>query len=226
MNTVFIVEDDDNICGLVCYALESANFRAHGFETGEKFWDAMEKERPDIVLLDIMLPGGESGLDILAKLKKKASTRDLPVIMLTAKNAEMDRVRGLDSGADDYISKPFSVVELLSRVKAVLRRCQNETIEKIEIGGISMNISQHSVFVQGQEAPLTLKEFELLRLFMKNAGIALSRERLMELIWGHDFQGESRTLDVHIKSLRKKLGTQGDCIQTIRGMGYKFDEMP
>lgn len=220
---IYIVEDDDSIRDLVCYALTSSGFTIEGFENSKKFWNAIGKELPELILLDIMLPG-ENGLDILTKLKGYIQTTNVPVIMLTAKGDEMDRVRGLDLGADDYISKPFSVMELLSRVKAVLRRCKTEPIEKIELGMIKLNISQHKVYVQNEEVILTYKEFELLHLLMKNADIVLSREKLMHAVWGYDFQGESRTLDVHIKSLRKKLGTASGAIQTVRGIGYRYEE--
>lgn len=219
---IYIVEDDDSIRDLVCYALQSSGFSVQGFDSGKKIWSSIEKERPELILLDIMLPD-ENGLDILGKLKGYSTTMDISVIMLTAKGDEMDRVRGLDSGADDYISKPFSVMELISRVKALLRRCKTEPVEKITIGLIDLNISQHKVFIDGHEIILTYKEFELLYLLMKNTGIVLSREKLMTTIWGYDFQGESRTLDVHIKSLRQKLGAAGHYIQTIRGVGYKCE---
>lgn len=221
MNTIIIVEDDDNIRELVKYALKSADFCVIGCENAEQMRSEIAKHLPDLILLDIMLPE-EDGIEILKRLKSGSKTADVPVIMLTAKGSEFDRVKGLDLGADDYISKPFSVLELISRIRAVLRRCKGDQSETITVGILTMDISRRMINVNGTDIVLTYKEFELLYQLMKNEGLVLSREKLMEKVWGYDFQGESRTLDVHIKSLRQKIGDAGEMIATIRGVGYKM----
>lgn len=221
---IYFVEDDSNIRELVVYTLETTGHNARGFENGEKFWEALALETPELVLLDIMLPG-EDGMAILKKLKASAKTEDIPVIMVTAKGAEYDKVMGLDSGADDYITKPFGMMELISRVKAVLRRAQKPTTKKDStymVDKLEVDVKKHEVRVNGEEVILTLKEFELLRLLLKNRGIVLTRDQLLEDIWGYDFDGETRTVDVHVRTLRQKLGEAGEYIETVRGVGYKI----
>ncbi|MDR2938796.1 MAG: response regulator transcription factor [Clostridiales bacterium] len=222
MAKIFIIEDDENIRGLVVYALKSNGFEAFGFENGSGFFTELRKQTPDLILLDIMLPG-EDGISILKKLKLNDNTQKTPVIMLTAKTSEYDKVTGLDLGADDYITKPFSVLELLSRVKAVLRRSPKIPVicGAIVLEGIIMDIDKHTVRVDGEAVTLTYKEFELLKYLMQNKGIVLSRDKIMERIWDFEFSGGSRTVDVHIKTLRQKLGSCGNLIETVRGIGYK-----
>jgi len=219
---IFFVEDDNNIRELVIYTLNSTGMKACGFENGNKFMKALESDTPELVLLDIMLPG-EDGLSILRKLKSSSKTKNIPVIMVTAKGAEYDVVIGLDAGADDYVSKPFGMMELVSRVKAVLRRTKRENETEIyEVKNLKMNLKKHKVKVEGNEVTLTLKEYELLKHLMQNQNTVLTRNRLLEEVWGYDFAGESRTLDVHVRSLRQKLGTAGDLIETVRGVGYRM----
>ena len=221
-NMIFCVEDDSNIRELVIYTLKATGMEACGFENGFDFMKALAKEMPELILLDIMLPG-EDGLSLLKRLKKDSQTKEIPVIMLTAKSAEYDVVKGLDMGADDYISKPFGMMELVSRIKAVLRRTKSlEEKEILQAGNIVIDLKKHQVKVEGEEILLTLKEYELLKRFLKNQDIVLTREQLLEDIWGYDFVGETRTLDVHIRTLRQKLGTSGDWIQTVRGVGYRL----
>ncbi len=222
MVRIFCVEDDENIRELIIYALKSSGFEAIGFEEGRSFFKEISKEAPELVLLDIMLPDID-GIDILKKLKESASTADIPVIILTAKSSEFDKVKGLDLGADDYITKPFSVMELISRVKAVLRRTGGGNEEDIiNLQDISINYKKRSLQVKGEAVALTYKEFELLYYLMQNKEIVLSREQLMERVWGFDFEGETRTVDMHIKTLRQKLGSSGSLIETVRGVGYKI----
>ena len=223
MEKIYCVEDDESIRELVQYALRSGGYETAGFEDADSLWAALRAEpAPSLILLDIMLPG-EDGLTTLRRLRQNAATAAVPVIMVTAKTAEYDRVKGLDQGADDYITKPFGVMELMSRVRAVLRRAQGAfTPEALALGSVAVDISRRVVTVEGQEVTLTFKEFELLSYLLKNTGLVLSREKLMEAVWGFDFEGESRTVDVHIKSLRQKLGTAGELIQTVRGVGYKI----
>ncbi len=223
MQTIFLVEDDENIRELVLYALSSAGFAARGFESGETFWAFLSEETPDLILLDIMLPG-DDGLSLLSKLKKGKSTAGVPVIFLTAKTSEYDRVRGLDLGADDFITKPFSVLELISRVKAVLRRTRVTECKSLTVGGIAIQPEKRIVLCDGEPVRLTYKEYELLHYMMENEGLVLSRDRIMEQVWGFDYEGESRTVDMHIRSLRRKLGQPGEAmIQTVRGVGYKIE---
>lgn len=224
MSLIYCVEDDENIRELVRYALCGQKFQAEAFPDGPSFWKAMEEKKPDLVLLDIMLPG-ESGLDILKKLRSQPTTSGLPVIMLTARTSEYDVVTGLDAGADDYISKPFGIMELLSRVKAVLRRGgmqkpQNQDL--LVCGDITMDLKKHQVTTNGKPCVLTVKEFDLLHYLMANVGIVLSRDQIMEAVWDFSYAGESRTIDMHIRSLRQKLGPAGKIIQTVRGVGYRI----
>lgn len=222
---IYLVEDDNSIRELVIYTLQSTGLEASGFASGREFWEGMKAEYPSLILLDIMLPD-EDGLTILKKIRGNTETSRIPVIMLTAKGTEYDKVIGLDSGADDYIPKPFGMMELVSRVKAVLRRSEPERKTQIyELGPIKVNIIRHTVHVNGEAVNLTYKEFELLCYLMENEGIVLSRDQLLTKIWGYDFDGETRTVDVHIRTLRQKLGTGGNYIETIRGVGYKIEEI-
>lgn len=221
---IYCVEDDSSIRELVVYTLGSTGFHARGFEDGKLFEEALAQEVPELVLLDIMLPG-EDGMQILKKLKDSSRTKDVPVIMVTAKGAEYDKVMGLDAGADDYVTKPFGMMELVSRIKAVLRRSQKkETQEEhlLSYGEIQMNTGKHEVTAGGEVVQLTLKEYELLKRLIKNPNMVLTRDQLLEDIWGYDFDGETRTVDVHVRTLRQKLGNYGECIETVRGVGYRM----
>ena len=218
---VFCVEDDDNIRELVIYTLETTGLKAKGFADGPAFMEALAFETPELILLDIMLPG-EDGLELLKRLKSSSKTKNIPVIMVTAKGSEYDKVVGLDSGADDYVTKPFGMMELVSRIKAVLRRTvRAEDKSDMELSGVYVNVKKHEVTVDGQVVALTLKEFELLEKLMRNQGIVLTRDQLLTDIWGYDFDGETRTVDVHIRTLRQKLGEKGRIICTVRGVGYR-----
>lgn len=222
---IFLVEDDNSIRELVIYTLQSTGIPAAGFACAKDFWDVMKSSTPTLVLLDIMLPD-EDGLTILKKLRTSSVTEKVPVIMLTAKGTEYDKVIGLDSGADDYIPKPFGMMELVSRVKAVLRRTEPERRASMyHVGPVRVDIGKHAVTVDGQQVTLTFKEFELLCYLMENEGIVLTRDQLLSKIWGYDFDGETRTVDVHIRTLRQKLGLGGNYIETIRGVGYKMEEI-
>lgn len=219
---IYLVEDDASIRELVAYALNNSGFEAEGFAAPADFWKAMEHRRPQLVLLDIMLPG-EDGLQILKKLRSAPATRRLPVIMVTAKGSEYEKVMGLELGADDYIPKPFGMMELVARVKAVLRRSGSLPQEEaVSAGPIRIFPEEHRVEVDGREVALTLKEYELLSMLLRNRGVVLTRDRLLEEIWGYSFDGENRTVDVHIRTLRQKLGPAGDLIETVRGVGYKI----
>lgn len=223
---IFCVEDDNNIRELVVYTLETTGFKARGFEDGSRFLEALALDTPELILLDIMLPG-EDGISLLKQLKASVKTRDIPVIMMTAKGTEYDKVKGLDLGADDYVTKPFGMMELVSRVKAVLRRSRKSAVnaeDKIALGHIIMDVKKHEVSSDGKVVTLTLKEFELLKRMMKNPDIVLTRDQLLEDIWGYDFDGETRTVDVHVCTLRQKLGDAGEQIQTVRGVGYRISE--
>ncbi len=220
---IYIVEDDNSIRELLEYSLNNSGFEAEGFETPTRFHAAMREKKPELILLDIMLPE-EDGLHILRGLRADSSTADIPVIMLTAKTGEYDKVIGLDSGADDYVTKPFSIMELISRIKAVLRRSEKKEQDILSAGGISLDRKRHTVTADGAEVVLTYKEFELLSLLMQNRNIVLERDRLLNEIWGYDFDGETRTIDVHIRTLRSKLGDAGACIKTVRGIGYKLED--
>lgn len=219
---IYIVEDDSSIRELLEYSLNNSGFEARGFERPSEFHTAARKQKPQLVLLDIMLPE-EDGLRILRGLRENSATSEIPVIMLTAKTGEYDKVIGLDSGADDYVTKPFSIIELISRIKAVLRRSEKKESDILSAGGIVMDKKRRTVTANGQEVVLTYKEFELLRLFIQNVNIVLERDRLLNEIWGYDFDGETRTLDVHIRTLRGKLGEAGSHIRTVRGVGYKLE---
>lgn len=219
---IYCVEDDTAIRELMVYTLKASGFEARGFADAKDFWDAVDSEVPNLVLLDIMLPG-EDGITVLEKLRNRADTRTVPVIMASAKSTEYDKVSGLDRGADDYLAKPFGMMEMVSRVRAVLRRSAAPQDDKtLRSGSIELNIGEHRVIANGIDVQLTLKEFELLRLFMENPGHVFSRESLLSRIWGEDFIGESRTVDVHIGTLRAKLGEAGDSIETVRGVGYRM----
>lgn len=221
MPLIYCVEDDASIRELIGYALESQNFAVKTMADSHEFWQALESEKPDLVLLDIMLPG-ESGLDILNRLRSQTAYKTLPVIMLTAKTSEFDIAKGLNDGADDYVKKPFGIVELTSRIHAVLRRCQTkgEVGQVLECGTVHMDEERHEVTVDGVPCPLTVKEFELLRYMLINQSIVLTRERIMEAVWGFSYEGETRTIDMHIRSLRQKLGPASRMIHTVRGVGY------
>lgn len=223
---IYYVEDDTSIRELVLYALKTAEFQVMGFENAASFYKRMKEQQPDLILLDIMLLD-EDGVSILKKLKSRPDTENIPVIMMTAKSSEYDKVLGLDSGADDYITKPFGVMELISRVKAVIRRSdrsKGSAGEVLKIGELVLDEQKHEVYARGQEVSLTFKEFELLSYLMKNRGLVLSRDKILNTIWNYEYEGESRTVDVHIGSLRQKLGTCGDFIKTIRGIGYKIED--
>ena len=223
---IFCVEDDSNIRELVVYTLETTGFKARGFEDGKEFLEALALETPELGLMDIMLPG-EDGIELLKRLKASPKTRDIPVIMVTAKGAEYDKVKGLDLGADDYVTKPFGMMELISRIKAVLRRSQkssNELQDIIKVGDIEIDTKKHEVTASGEIVNLTLKEYELLKRLMKNSNIVMTRDLLLEEIWGYDFDGETRTVDVHVRTLRQKLGKSGERIETVRGVGYRMRE--
>ena len=222
MERIFLLEDDDSIRKLVIYALGSQGYEAQGFDRPSDFWKAMEGPQPTLVLLDIMLPE-EDGLSILQKLRASAATKRLPVIMLTAKNTEYDRGGGLDSGADDFISNPFGMMELVARVRAVLRRTeQKQETEDYRVGDLFVSPQRHVVRVAGEEVALTNKEFELLCLLLEHQGIAMTRDAIMDGVWGQEFSRENRTLDVHVRTLRTKLGPAGHYIETVRGVGYKI----
>ena len=223
MHTIYIVEDDESIREIVIYALDSTGFSVSGFENSDEFFIAIEKSTPSLVLLDIMLPD-EDGLSILKRLRNNSRTENIPVIMLTAKNTEYDKVKGLDMGADDYISKPFGVMELISRINAVLRRTSSETSRKTMVTGLTLDDSRREVFANGELVNLTFKEFELLHYLMINAGLVLSRDKIMQSVWSYDFEGESRTVDMHIKTLRQKLGSIGSHIKTVRNVGYMLEK--
>lgn len=223
---IFCVEDDDSIRELVVYTLVSSGFKAAGFPDAGAFWAALEKAKPELVLLDIMLPG-EDGISVLKKLRSSPQTEDLPVIIVTAKGTEYDKVVGLDIGADDYLVKPFGMMEMVSRVKAVLRRSRpKDDVPLLRRGQIQVDKARHTVTAGGQRVSLTLKEYELLCLFMENPDLVFTRDQLLRAVWGADFIGESRTVDVHIGTLRTKLGQDGKRIETVRGVGYKMERDP
>jgi two-component system alkaline phosphatase synthesis response regulator PhoP len=217
---IYLVEDEADIRELVIYTLQNTGFEARGFASGRDFWQAAEKAFPDLVLLDIMLPG-EDGLAILKRLR--AAAAELPVMMLTAKGTEYDKVRGLDAGADDYLTKPFGMMELVARVKSLLRRRPAAEANDYEIGGLSVSLPRRRVTADGEEISLTLKEFDLLAFLLKNAGIVLTRNQILSAVWDYDFEGETRTVDTHILTLRGKLGPRGGVIQTVRGVGYRIE---
>ena len=219
---IYCLEDDKGIRDLMVYALQIAGFEACGFSESGAFWKALQEELPQLVLLDIMLPG-EDGISVLQKLRRAPETAKLPVIMATARGSEFDRVTGLDLGADDYLSKPFGMMEMVSRIRAVLRRSQTQDPQDVLTAGeIRLDRARHTVSASGQEVALTLKEYELLRILMENRGIVFSRDRLLQAVWDVDFSGGTRTVDVHVATLRTKLGGSGDRIQTVRGVGYRL----
>ena len=222
---IYLVEDDDSIRELVLYTLHTTGFEAEGFRNAADFWQALEKELPQLVLLDIMLPD-EDGLHILKRLRAGAETADLPVMMLTAKSSEYDRVVGLDSGADDYMPKPFGMMELVSRVRALLRRAAKPAAEDklFTAGSLSVDVKRRAVTVDGEPVILTYKEFELLCYLLENRGVVLSRDQILTKIWDYNYSGETRTVDVHIRTLRQKLGDAGALIETVRGVGYRMGE--
>lgn len=223
MAEIYLVEDDESIRELVLYALKNGGYEASGFSGGGEFWRALEQKAPDLVLLDIMLPG-DDGFRLLGRLRENSRYAALPVIMLTAKASEYDKVRALDNGADDYITKPFGVMELLSRIRAVLRRAAPQAPDvALRAGDIVLDEARRTVEADGAPVTLTYKEFELLAYLMRNTGLVLSREKIMERVWGFDYEGESRTVDMHIKTLRQKLGACGGLTETVRGVGYKLN---
>ena len=219
---IYLVEDDESIRELVIYTLKSQGFEAKGFERPSLFWKELEKEHPSLLLLDVMLPEAD-GISILKKLRVRPDTRKLPIIMLTTRGSEYDTVIGLDSGADDYIPKPFRMMELISRIRALLRRSEDHGAEEYQAGNLYVCPARHVVTVDNKNINLTLKEYEVLCLLLKNSGTVLSRTQLLNQVWGYEFDGESRTVDVHIRTLRQKLGTAGDLVETVRGVGYKIN---
>lgn len=223
MALIYIVEDDQNIREIESFALKNGGYHVRDFDCARDFYSALAEKLPELILLDIMLPD-EDGLSIVKAIRNNPESRRIPVIMVTAKTTELDKVKGLDQGADDYLTKPFGVMELVSRVKALLRRCGGNGEEKVyALKGISLDNEKHAVYVEGKQLELTFKEFKLLQLLLQNAGIVTSREIIMERVWGTDFEGESRTLDMHIKTLRQKLGERGSMIKTIRNVGYMIE---
>ncbi len=223
---IYYVEDDGGIRQLVVYTLNNSGFEAVGFEDGAGLFAALKEEKPELILLDLMLPG-EDGISILKRLRGDGQTSDVPVIILTAKNGEYDKVVGLDQGADDYVTKPFGMMELISRIRAVLRRSGAGSVaasSKIRIGGILLDDEAHEVFVLEKRVDLTLKEYQLLKLLMENKNKVLTRDIILEKVWGYNFDGETRTADVHVRTLRAKLGQEGNLIETVRGVGYRIGE--
>lgn len=221
MALIYAVEDDKNILEIEMFALKNSGYQVEGFECAHDFYKKLEEKQPDLALLDIMLPD-EDGLEIVAKLRRRPETKKLPVIMVTAKSTEIDKVKGLDVGADDYLTKPFGVMELIARVKAVLRRTMEED-KFLTLGDIFLDDEKHMVYVKDAPCSLTFKEYELLKLLLHNAGIVVTREIILERVWGIDFEGESRTLDMHIRTLRQKLGEAGSMIRTVRNVGYMIE---
>lgn len=219
---IYLLEDDNNIRNFVVYALNNSGLEAEGFELPSLFWAAMERKKPSMAILDIMLPE-EDGLSVLKKLRGNNETKDLPIIMLTAKSTEYDKVVGLDGGADDYVTKPFGTMELVARVKALLRRADPVSDgNEYSIGPLFLDPDKHIIQVEGQDVTLTLKEFQLLCYLVKNRGKVMTRDQILQEIWGYEFDGENRTVDVHIRTLRSKLGKAGDLIETVRGIGYRI----
>ena len=224
MAHIYIVEDDVNIREIEAFSLKNSGYTVEEFGSAKEFWSRIYEKVPDLIVLDVMLPD-EDGLSIVKKLRQWAESRYVPIIMVTAKTTELDRVKGLDRGADDYLTKPFGVMELISRVKALLRRSmQNHEIKQMKVGEIELNDEKRQVKVSGEPITLTYKEYELLKMLMSNTGIVLQREDIMVRIWGMDYEGESRTLDMHIKTLRHKLGDAGKNIRTVRNVGYQLEE--
>lgn len=225
---IWCVEDDASIRDIEVYALQSAGLEAKGFADGLSFWNALEteKEKPELVMLDMMLPGVD-GLELLKRMKSSTELNDIPVMMATAKGMEYDKVQSLDIGADDYLVKPFGMMEMISRVKAVLRRCApRQSVNMLQAGGLSIHLDAHTVFADGERIQLTFKEYELLRKFMTHPGMAFTRDQLFSDIWGMDYCGETRTVDMHIRTLRQKLGSYGRMIETVRNVGYRLEVKP
>ena len=221
---IWCVEDDASIRDIEIYALKSAGYQAAGYEDGTSFWEAVQKEKPELVVLDVMLPGVD-GITLLRRMREDPALKEIPVILATARGAEIDKIQGLDLGADYYLAKPFGVMELVSCVRAVLRRCAPKKEEKVlKLGGLALDQEKHTVTADGREIVLTYKEFELLHLFLANPGIAFTRDQLFDKVWGQDFYGETRTIDTHILTLRQKLGPYGGMIQTVRNVGYRLEE--
>ena len=226
MATIYIVEDDVNIREIERYALKNSGYQVEEFECGADLFKRLESKVPALILLDIMLPN-EDGLDILTKIRTDKNTAKVPIIMVTAKTSELDKVKGLDLGADDYVTKPFGMMELVSRIKAVLRRSgatKKKAEDIIVSGSLEINTKKHEVKADGEVVGLTLKEYELLKRLMENPNIVMTRDSLLEEIWGYDFDGETRTVDVHIRTLRQKLGKCGERVETVRGVGYRISE--
>ena len=220
---IWCVEDDTSIRDIELYALHSTGMEAKGFEDGLSFWEALKSEKPDLVLLDVMMPGMD-GVALLTKMKQTPELCEIPVIMATAKGAEYDKIQSLDLGADDYLVKPFGMMEMTSRIKAVLRRCQPNQVSKLlKVGGLVVNLDEHTVIADGVRIQLTYKEFELLRLFLIHPGMAYTREQLFSQVWNQEYMGDSRTLDMHIRTLRQKLGNYGKLIETVRNVGYRWE---
>ena len=221
---IWCVEDDPSIRDIVVYALNSTGLEAFGFEDGQVFWDTLQEKQPDLILLDVMLPGID-GIELLTRMKGTERFRDIPVIMATAKGTEFDKVQSLDLGADDYLVKPFGMMEMVSRVKAVLRRCKpREDAGLLRLDELVLNKNEHTVTISGERINLTYKEYELLKLFMSNPGVAFNREKLLQKVWNTDYVAESRTVDMHIRTLRQKLGSYGSVIETIRNVGYRLEK--
>ena len=220
---IYIVEDDADIRGMMTYALRNSGYEVEGFGDGKSFFEAVGARTPDLVLLDILLPG-EDGLSLLSALRARPETKDLPIMMVTAKTTELDKVTGLDMGADDYLTKPFGIMELVSRVKALLRRtAPKEQAQVYRCGDVELDDSRHAVTVGGEPCILTYKEYELLKFLLINQDIVVSREKIISHVWGFDYGGESRTVDMHVKTLRQKLGACGEAIETVRGVGYRSE---
>ncbi len=223
---IWCVEDDGAIRDIELYALQTTGFEAMGFENGTDFWEALQSGKPELVVLDVMLPGMD-GIELLKKIRADSRFSDLPVIMATAKGSEYDKIQSLDLGADDYVVKPFGIMELISRIKAVLRRCKAPEVQKLlQFGDLVVNLDEHTVSVGESRIQLTYKEYELLRLFLSHPGTAFSREQLFSAVWGEDYIGETRTLDMHIRTLRQKLGDYGKYIETVRNVGYRLEARP
>ena len=224
MTMIYCVEDDKSIREIEMYTLQSTGFETKGFEDGHSFFEKLKEEKPDLILLDVMLPD-EDGISILTKLKKNPDTSNIPVIIASAKGEEYDKIKGLDTGADDYLAKPFGMMEMISRIKAVLRRSIHAISSNLTSGNIEMDLNSHIVKVNGEQVDLTLKEYELLKLFVSHPGIVYSREALLNKIWEVEYYGETRTVDVHIRTLRSKLKEEGNRITTVRGVGYRYEAM-
>lgn len=223
MALIYVVEDDNNIREIEAFALKNSGYQVEEFPCVKDFFNRLNTKKPDLVLLDIMLPD-EDGLSVVKKMREKNSTKQIPIILVTAKTSELDKVKGLDIGADDYITKPFGVMELISRVKALFRRSHGNVVEtELSLGNIKMNLGSRIVYVKEEPLELTYKEFELCKMFLQNIGVVLQRDNIMAKVWGVDFEGESRTLDMHIKTLRHKLGDEGKHIKTVRNVGYRME---